>query len=121
LGGIVLVGFASGGADTRSKADGWLVSVGGIAGLSITESVAGGWIGLPFVAGSLPDDITAIVWVSSALDAGVLVNGNVLNTEVSVGEVVASVTAESLDATMEMDTAGATIETNEISADAGVT
>jgi hypothetical protein len=89
-----------------SIANGWLVSKGGIAGLAITISSADGWVGLPFLAGSLPDEITAIVWVSSALSAGV-----------SVNVLVASVTAESIGAAVEVDTAGATIETNEISSE----
>jgi hypothetical protein len=106
LGAIVLRGVVSGRADTHSKADAWLVGRVGIAGIAITVTSADGWIGLPFVAGSLPDEITATVWVSSELTAGV-----------SVDVVVASVTAESLGAEVEIDTAGATIETNEISAE----
>ena len=77
-----------------------------MTGLSITASQADGWIGLPVVVGSLPDEVTAIVWVS-----------NTLGAELSVNALSSSVTAESLFASVEVDTAGATIETNEISAE----
>jgi hypothetical protein len=69
-------------------------------------SSADGWIGLPFLAGSLPDEVTATVWVSSVLAAGV-----------SVSVIVATVEAESIGAAVEIDTAGAYVITNEISSE----
>lgn len=108
MGAVVLVMRVSGSADTRSKADGYLVSGTGLTGLSVTRSQADGWIGLPFLAGSLPDEITAIVWVSDAICA-----------ELGVNLLSASVVADSLIASVEVDTSSATIKTNEISA--GVT
>lgn len=106
LGGLVLLIRVSGRADTASKADGWTADINRLTGLAISHSVADGWIGLPFRAGSLPDEITAIVWVS-----------NLLRAELAVNVLSSSVEAESLVSSVEVDTADATIETNEISAE----
>jgi hypothetical protein len=61
---------------------------------------------LPFTAGALPDEIEAIVWVS-----------DVLSARIAIDELTSSVIAESLGAEVEVSAAGATIETNEITAE----
>jgi len=77
-----------------------------LAGAASTQSHADGWLGLPFQAGALPDEVTAIVWVS-----------NTLGAELSVNVLLSSVVAESVSADVEVDTAVATIETNEMAAE----
>lgn len=106
MGGVVLLMAVAGSAETASQADGYLAGLGVLTGLAISKSQADAWVGLPFVAGSLPDDVTAVVWVSNELDA-----------ELSVNVLSSSVVAESLVASVESDTAVATIETNEIDAE----
>jgi uncharacterized protein DUF4038 len=88
LGAITLRGLVSGNAATYSSASGSVVAAISLAGLASTQSRADGWLKLPFQAGALPDEITAIVWVSNGLTASV-----------------------------DIDTATATIETNEISSE----
>jgi hypothetical protein len=108
LGRVVLLMRVSGSSGTVSKADGYLADLNRLTGLAISQSQADGWIGLPIIVGALPDEVTAIVWVSNAL--GAELNVNVLSS---------LVVSESLVADVDVDTAVATIETNEISA--GVT
>jgi hypothetical protein len=90
LGAIVLVIRVTGGADTVSRADGYLVDINRLTGLSISFSQADGWIGLPFLAGSLPDKITAIVWVSNTL--GAEVNVNIVAATIETNEISTEVT-----------------------------
>lgn len=77
-----------------------------MSGISVSYSLANGWIGLPFFAGALPDKVTAVVWVSNALVAGV-----------SVNEITSTVEAESVGVSVDVDSAMATIETNKINAE----
>lgn len=117
MGDVVLVMAVSGSAETESKAYGYLADLNRITGLAISVSQADAWISLPFVAGSLPDEITAVVWVSNYISAGVSVSGNEIVATMSVDELTAVVVADSVEAAIEVDSTVATIETNEISAE----
>jgi len=88
LGAIIVTGRVSGSASTNSGAIGSVAVVLRLAGVASAQSRADGWLGLPFTAGALPDEVTAVVWVSNALDA-----------------------------TVDVDSVVATIETNEIRAE----
>jgi hypothetical protein len=96
----------SGSSATVSKADGYIADINRLTGLSITVSRGDGWIGLPFLAGALPDKVTAIVWVSNELGA-----------ELSVNVLSSAVAADSLGAEVDIDTATANVITNEITAE----
>jgi hypothetical protein len=74
---LALAGSAAGG----SQASGRLAVVMIITGTAAAASAADGNIGLPFVAGALPDKITAIVFVTDDMRAAVSViksTGNVM-------------------------------------------
>ena len=107
MGAVTVTGRVSGSASAYSSARGSVYALLILDGQSSTQSRADAWVGLPFMAGALPDEIEAIVWVSNALYA-----------QVFIDELTSSVVAESLSADVEVDTAGATIEiTNEITAE----
>jgi hypothetical protein len=106
LGAVGIRITVSGVAATYSSASGSVYALLILDGRSNTQSRADAWIGLPFQAGALPDEVTAIVWVSNELDA-----------ELSVNVLSSSVVADSVGADVEIDTAVTTIETNEIYAE----
>jgi hypothetical protein len=91
-------------------ATGWLSgAVSTISGISITVSRGDGWVNPPFVAGTLPAELTAIVYVSNGVVASVAVNNFVTDVQVDTAGAIVYVEPPI--------TGQANIETNEIMAE----